>query len=135
MTNEEILEIIDKNRAGTIELIKTKDYGNDIIKETKMKVELGVDYKLLVGEEEYKKKESHPLPWGHWLEGYENLVITHKDKLYLRVANAEDIDSRYIKNGSPISTDEAEKLIGASKLKSSESKVYNIKFENIKQIN
>lgn len=135
MTREEVLKVIDEKRNGTIELVKTKDFGKGIIKETTMAVELGVDYKTLVEAKEYDSKERHPLPWGHWLEGYENLIIEHKDTYYLRVANPKTVGSRYVVEGVETDPETAEKLIAPSKLKSSESVIYNIKFENIKQIN
>lgn len=135
MTREEVLKVIDEKRNGTIELVKTKDFGKGIIKETTMTVELGVDYKTLVEAKEYDSKERHPLPWGHWLEGYENLIIEHKDTYYLRVANPKTVGSRYMVEGVETDPETAEKLIAPSKLKSSESVIYNIKFENIKQLN
>jgi hypothetical protein len=135
MTEEEILNIINEKRNGTIELVKTKDFGKGIIKETSMSVELGVEYKTLVEAKEYEAKEHHHLPWGHWLEGYENLIIEHKDSYYLRVSNAKTTGSRYMIDGVETDPETAEKLIAPSKLKSSESVVFNIKFENIKQIN
>lgn len=135
MTKEEILNIINEKRNGTIELVKIKDFGKGIIKETSMTVELGVEYKTLVEAKEYESKETHHLPWGHWLEGYENLIIEHKDAYYLRVANAKTAGSKYLINDVETDSETAEKLITPSKLKSSDSKVFNIKFENIKQIN
>ena len=135
MTREEVLKVIDEKRNGTIELVKIKDFGIGIIKETTMSVELGVEYKTLVEAKEYEAKEKHSLPWGHWLEGYENLIIEHKDAYYLRVANPKTIGSRYMVDGVETDPEAAEKLIAPSKLKSSESVVFNIKFENIKQIN
>ena len=134
MNREDILNIINDRRNGTIELVKTKDFGKGIIKETSMTVELGVEYKTLVEAKEYEAKESHSLPWGHWLEGYENLIIEHKDTYYLRVANPKTVGSRYVIDGVETDSETAEKLIPASKLKSSESKIYNIKFDNIKEI-
>lgn len=134
MNREDILNIINEKRNGTIELVKTKDFGKGIIKETSMTVELGVEYRTLVEAKEYAAKEKHSLPWGHWLEGYENLIIEHKDSYYLRVANPSVTGSRYVIDGVETDPETAEKLIPASKLKSSESKIYNIKFENIKEI-
>ena len=135
MLKEDVLNIINEKRNGTIELVKIKDFGKGIIKETTMTVELGVEYKTLVEAKEYEAKEKHSLPWGHWLEGYENLIIEHKDAYYLRVANPKTVGSRYVVNGVETDPEAAEKLIAPSKLKSSESVIYNIKFENIKQIN
>ena len=135
MNREDILNIINTKRNGTIELVKTKDFGKGIIKETSMTVELGVEYRTLVEAKEYESKTSHSLPWGHWLEGYENLIIEHKDSYYLRVANPNVTGSRYVIDGVETDPETAEKLIPASKLKSSESVIYNIKFENIKEIN
>lgn len=135
MVKEDVLNIINEKRNGTIELVKIKDFGKGIIKETTMTVELGVEYKTLVEAKEYEAKEKHSLPWGHWLEGYENLIIEHKDAYYLRVANPSVTGSKYVVNGVETDPETAEKLIAPSKLKSSESVIYNIKFENIKQIN
>lgn len=135
MVKEDVLKIIDSKRNGTIELVKTKDFGKGIVKETTMTVELGVEYRTLLEAKEYDSKERHPLPWGHWLEGYENLIIEHKDAYYLRVANPTVTRSRYMVEGVETDSETAEKLIAPSKLKSSESVIYNIKFENIKQIN
>lgn len=135
MVKEDVLKIIDSKRNGTIELVKIKDFGKGIIKETTMTVELGVEYRTLLEAKEYDSKERHPLPWGHWLEGYENLIIEHKDAYYLRVANPKTVGSKYLVEGVETDPETAEKLIAPSKLKSSESVIYNIKFENIKQIN
>ena len=134
MIKEDVLNIINEKRNGTIELVKIKDFGKGIIKETTMTVELGVEYRTLLEAKDYDSNEKHPLPWGHWLEGYENLIIEHKDSFYLRVANPNVTGSRYMVEGVETDSETAEKLIAPSKLKSSESVIYNIKFENIKEI-
>lgn len=131
MTTNEILDKVLTIRKGSwVRLIKSKDLGHGIIKYTSMVVRLGVIYSHIkrVG----KKATSGiggTLPWGEWF--INNLVISYKGELYLRVANSygKNTKSWYLKDGKEISKTMVEEIIGVEK--TSESAVYNIKFQNI----
>ena len=138
MTNQEILSKLAAVKNGKyISLTKVKDLGEGIKKESDMLIRLGVNYANMKVNE---GKQTGSLPWGHWVEGLENLAIEHKGQYYLRVTSvnpehpesgADVIATRYIKDGREISRDEVVAIIGESKAKSTPSTVYNIKFENI----
>lgn len=141
MNAQEILQKLQNTKKGTyVSLTKVKDLGNDIIKESDMRIRVGVSYKNL---KVNKDKEIQPLPWGKWVKGLENLVVEHKGNYYLRITstNPNDLEkasdviaTRYIQNGVEISKEEVINQIGEKKLASSSSMVYNIKFDNIIRI-
>ena len=141
MNAQEILQKLQNTKKGTyVSLTKIKDLGNDIIKESDMRIRVGVNYKNLKAN---KNKEIQPLPWGKWVKGLENLVVEHKGNYYLRITstNPNDLEkasdviaTRYIQNGKEISKEEVINKIGEKKLASSPSMVYNIKFDNIIRI-
>ena len=141
MNAQEILQKLQNTKKGTyVSLTKIKDLGNDIIKESDMRIRVGVNYKNLKAN---KDKEIQPLPWGKWVKGLENLVVEHKGNYYLRITstNPNDLEkasdviaTRYIQNGKEISKEEVINQIGEKKLTSSPSMVYNIKFDNIVRI-
>lgn len=138
MTNQEILEKLSHVRKGCyISLTKAKDLGNGILKESDMHIRLGVNYANMSIN---KDKQTGSLPWGHWVEGLENLALEHKGKYYLRVSSttpenpdsgADTIATRYYHNGVEVSREEALQIAEPKNTKSSSSPVYNIKFENI----
>ena len=138
MNAQEILQKLQNTKKGTyVSLTKVKDLGNDIIKESDMRIRVGVNYKNLKAN---KNKEIQPLPWGKWVKGLENLVVEHKGNYYLRITStnpndlekaSDVISTRYIQNGKEISKEEVINQIGEKKLTSSPSIVYNIKFDNI----
>lgn len=139
MTNQEILNKLAEVKKGRYaSLTKVKDLGHGIVKESDMVIRLGVSYANMAINE---GKQTGSLPWGEWVEGLENLVITHKGKYYLRVSaispenpenGAKVIATRYLRDGAEISREEVASIIGNEK--GSASAVYNIKFENIKRL-
>lgn len=141
MTNQEILSALGQTKKGRyINLSKVKDLGNGVVKESDMVIRLGVNYSNMKINE---NKETKSLPWGHWVEGLENLVIEHKGNYYLRITStnpqnpevgADVIATRYIKDGCEITKQEALALVGEKKMASRASCVYNIKFENITKL-
>lgn len=151
MRNEEILNALKNVKKGRyVSLRKIKDLGEGIVKESDMIIRLGVSYQNM-SINEGRTVES--LPWGHWLEGLENLVIEHtkKDKktgeestsYYLRVSStnpehpdngADVVATRYLRNGVIIPKEEVVAILGEKKITSSASAVYNIKFENIESL-
>lgn len=138
MTNQQILQKLANVKKGRyISLTKKKDLGQGIIKESDMRIRLGITFANMKVNE---NKEVGSLPWGQWVEGLENLVVEHKGNYYLRITttNPNDLESandviatRYIKDGELISKEEVVSLIGEKKLISKPSLVYNIKFDNI----
>ena len=136
MTNQEILNKLKEVKKGRyIKLIKVKDLGNSVIKESHMVIRLGVDYsKMSINE----NRVTGSLPWGVWEEGLENLVLSHKGNFYLRVSSktpenpdgADVINTKYFLGDKEITKEEA-LTISPTKRSSSASPVYNIKFENI----
>lgn len=136
MTNQEILmKLAEAKKGRYINLTKTKDLGQGIVKESDMVIRLGVSYANMQINE---NRQTGQLPWGKWVEGLENLVIEHKGNYYLRItstdpANPENgadvIATRYLMNGSEVSKQEVRALIGEEK--GGASPVYNVKFDNI----
>lgn len=134
MTNQEVFERIKEIKKGRyVALRKNKDLGNGVTKVSDMVIRLGVDYskmKINAG------RQTGSLPWGHWVPGYEQLVIEHKGVYYLRVASSYSKHGKaaYFLNGAEISRDHAASLIGERKMESKPLDVCNIKFENILDI-
>lgn len=136
MTNQEILTKLAEAKKGRyINLTKVKDLGQGIVKESDMVIRLGVAYSNMKINE---NRQTGKLPWGHWVEGLENLVIEHKGKFYLRISStdpanpesgADVVATRYLKDGAEITKHDVLTLIGEQK--GSASPVYNVKFENI----
>lgn len=136
MTNQEILmKLAEAKKGRYINLTKTKDLGQGIVKESDMVIRLGVSYANMQINE---NRQTGQLPWGKWVEGLENLVIEHKGNYYLRItstdpANPENgadvIATRYLMNGVEVTKQEVRALIGEEK--GGASPVYNVKFDNI----
>lgn len=136
MTNQEILAKLAEAKKGRyINLTKVKDLGQGIVKESDMVIRLGVAYSNMKINE---NRQTGKLPWGHWVEGLENLVIEHKGKFYLRISStdpanpesgADVVATRYLKDGAEITKHDVVTLVGEQK--GSASPVYNVKFENI----
>ena len=138
MTNQEILTRLAESKKGRyINLTKSKDLGQGIIKESDMVIRLGVAYANMQINED---RQTGQLPWGKWVEGLENLVVEHKGNYYLRITStdpanpesgADVIATRYLMNGQEISKEQVIAIVGETKLSGSASPVYNVKFENI----
>lgn len=133
-TNEILDKVLEIKKGSWVKLVKSKDLGMGITKYTSMVVRLGVAYSHIkrVGKTTSTSGEGK-LPWGEWK--IDNLVISHKGELYLRVANAytkATAKSWYVKDNKEISKAMVVELVGEQK--SSESAVYNIKFRNIVSI-
>ncbi len=138
MTNQEILTRLAESKKGRyINLTKSKDLGQGIIKESDMVIRLGVTYANMQINED---RQTGQLPWGKWVEGLENLVVEHKGNYYLRITStdpanpesgADVIATRYLMNGQEISKEQVIAIVGETKLSGSASPVYNVKFENI----
>lgn len=137
MTDQEIIRAMLKKKKGQyVSLKKEKDLGNGIKKITDMVIRLGVDYSNLKVNEN-RKDEIGSLPWGQWVKGLEGYVIEHKGNYYLRVTSSysNTTKSIYLLDGVEVSKEEVELKLPQSKLKSHESDVYNIKFQNIIELN
>ena len=138
MTNQEILNTLATVKKGRyISLTKVKDLGEGIVKESDMRIRIGVSYANMAVN---ANKQTGSLPWGTWVPGLENLVVEHKGNYYLRISSttpenpesgADTIATRYIRNGQQITKEEVVAIIGEKKVASRASMVYNIKFENI----
>lgn len=138
MTNQEILNTLATVKKGRyISLTKVKDLGEGIVKESDMRIRIGVSYANMSVNAD---KATGSLPWGTWVPGFENLVVEHKGNYYLRISSTtpSDVESgsdviatRYIRNGQQITKEEVVSIIGEKKMTSKPSLVYNIKFDNI----
>ena len=134
MTNNQILDQMGNVKKGKyVALKKKKDLGHGIVKISDLVIRLGVDYANMKVAE---GKEVGGLPWGHWVEGLEGLVIEHKGNYYLRVANSYSNNgkSTYLLNDQEISKEEVVAILGEKKVEGSQADVYNIKFENILEL-
>lgn len=138
MTNQEILTTLATVKKGRyISLTKVKDLGEGIVKESDMRIRIGVSYANMAVNAD---RQTGSLPWGTWVPGLENLVVEHKGNYYLRITSttpenpesgADVIATRYIRNGQQITKEEVVSIIGEKKMISKPSLVYNIKFDNI----
>lgn len=77
-------------------------------KETKGVYNFGTSYEKSVNNRLNKKGcpadfESEKRTWGHYLEGYTNKIVAHKESLYLHLSKVEGTKSetRYVVNGHP----------------------------------
>jgi len=135
MTTQEILNQMGNVKKGKyVSLKKKKDLGEGIEKISDIVIRLGVDYANMKVAE---GKEVGGLPWGKWVEGLEGLVIEHKGNYYLRVASSYSNNGKsiYLLNGNEISKEEVIAILGEKKVLSANPDVYNIKFENILELN
>lgn len=142
MENKEILTKLSSIKNGRyISVTKSKDLGNGVTKISKMVLRKGVRAGSTKLYDENHKPGS--LPWGHWVDGLENLVIEHKGNYYLRVTSktpenpesgADVISTRFVLNDMEISKDEAVLMVGEKKVEGKASPFYNIKFENILEL-
>ena len=138
MINQEILSTLATAKKGRyISLTKVKDLGEGIVKESDMRIRIGVSYANMAVNSD---KQTGSLPWGSWVPGLENLVVEYKGNYYLRITSttpenpesgADVIATRYIRNGQQITKEEVAAVIGEKKILSKPSLVYNIKFNNI----
>lgn len=135
MTTQEILNQMGNVKKGKyVSLKKKKDLGEGIEKISDLVIRLGVDYANMKAAE---GKQVGGLPWGKWVEGLEGLVIEHKGNYYLRVANSYSNNGKsiYLLNGNEISEEQVIAILGEKKVQSLNPDVYNIKFENILELN
>ena len=135
MTTQQILDQMGNVKKGKyVSLKKKKDLGEGIEKISDIVIRLGVDYANMKVAE---GKEVGGLPWGKWVEGLEGLVIEHKGNYYLRVASSYSNNGKsiYLLNGNEISKEEVIAILGEKKVLSANPDVYNIKFENILELN
>lgn len=121
-TLNKIIDIIDTLKKGaycTIEYIsdKSKKNGPSIQKHTIQTFRTGVTYANM---KVNANKVTGPLPWGHWVAGYENYLIEHKDNHYLRVTNSFNHTSKvqWLLNGQEVDGQELvnQKLISEKEL-------------------
>lgn len=138
MENQEILNRLNEFKNGRyLHLTKKKDLGQGVVKISEMVLRKGVK----AGNTSiYEDHQPGPLPWGHWVEGLENIVIEHKGNYYLRLTsktpenpegNSDTIATKYLLNGAEISKEEATSIVGEKKMEGKASPFYNVKFENI----
>lgn len=141
MNSVEILNKLATIKNGRyISITKSKDLGTGVSKISKMVLRKGVK----AGNTSlYADRQPGALPWGHWVEGLENLVIEHKGNYYLRVTSktpedpengADVISTEYILNGASISKEEAIAIVGEKKMEGKAAPFYNIKLDNILDI-
>lgn len=135
MTNQEILNKMGNVKKGRyVSLKKKKDLGEGIEKISDLVIRLGVEFANMKINE---GREVGSLPWGHWVEGLEGLVIEHKGNYYLRVTSSYSNNGKsiYLKDGQEISKEAVIALLGEKKVLGQAADVYNIKFENILELN
>jgi len=135
MEKEEILSRLKNVKKGRyVSLQKKKDLGEGFTKISDLVIRLGVNYANMKINE---GRTTGSLPWGHWVEGLENLVIEHKGNFYLRVTSAysKNGKSAYYYNGKPVDKSFVIERLGEKKVASNNPDVYNIKFENILELN
>lgn len=134
METKKAFDAINGIKKGRyVSLVRKKEYKQGVTRITKDVVRLGVDYskmKINAG------RETKSLPWGHWVEGYEGLVIEHKGNHYLRVTSSysDKASCKFFADGAEISSAEASSIIGESEVRPSRKDVFDVRFDNILSI-
>ena len=90
MTLQEIIQKIEGIKKGVFTTITqittkkpTKDFKDAIIeKHTQTVIRMGISYQNM---KQNQNRITGKLPWGQWMAGYENYLIEHKEKVYLRL--------------------------------------------------
>lgn len=140
-TNIILNQLANIKKGSYLKLKKVKHYKNGVDKVSDLVIRLGINYgNIKAVQEKLNGREVGSLPWGHYLKGYEGLVIEHTNKkgetkYYLRVANdyLDRNKSYYYLNGNEISREEAIAIEGEKQIKGSGESpdVYNIEFSNL----
>lgn len=128
-------------KGSYLKIKKVKHFKNGVNKISDLVIRLGVKYgNIKKVQEKLNGREVGSLAWGHYLEGYEGLVIEHTNKkgetkYYLRVANdyLDRNKSYYYLNNKEISKDEAILIEGEKQINGNGQSpdVYNIEFNNL----
>lgn len=150
MLEKEILNVIENTKKGTYvriehKSVKTplKEHKGDLIEKYSITIgRLGCDYQNLKDTQqkitEGVIEPNGQLKWGHWREGYVNLIIDHKEKSYLRVSTSQvhHTTSKWYLNGVETTKQWLieNKYISESKATSNITSVFNIEFSNIIKI-
>lgn len=90
MTLQETFKLIEIIKKGAFTKISQKTtkkplakYADSTIeKYTDLVVRMGISYPNM---KQNQNRVTGPLPWGKWMAGYENYLIEHKGKVYLRL--------------------------------------------------
>lgn len=138
-----------KSRKGQIVSLVTekqlklrKGIEGNLTKLSKFQARAGVNYDNIQNVKEARESGNLPsqnmgLPWGEWDEF--PYTIRHKGSLYYRFSALHNKNSpksvSYLWNGQEISEEEAKAIALASEFKPSKSEVFNLKEENIREIN
>lgn len=134
MQKDELLNKIRQIKKGSyVSVTKESNLDKGIRKVSRLVVRLGVNYSKMKASE---GKEVGKLPWGNWVEGYENLLIEHKGNTYLRVSNSytKGNKSEYYLGKKKITKEIANYLLDGKLAKNVESPVYNINISDIKYL-
>lgn len=138
MTLQETFKLIETIKKGAFTkisqrttkkpLAKYKD--STIEKYTDLVVRMGISFQNM---KQNQNRITGPLPWGQWMAGYENYLIEHNGKVYLRLYTDDihSVKSVWYLNGKETTKQylEENKIIG--KKSSKDSHCYNILIDNI----
>lgn len=106
----------------------------EITKSTSGTVRLGVSYANM---QRNVDKEIGPLPFGQWVENYENLIIENKGKYYLRVYTTENpyhTKVAYTMNGENYTKQDLIDMGALKPSKPNENGLFNINIDSIVSI-
>lgn len=136
---------------GTIATLKTekecktrKTAGNiSVTKVSTFQCRIGVNYENIQAVKEKRAEgilpeENQGLPWGRWVDGLFPYVIEHNGTFYFRCSTVNNNyvpEVRYFKNAVEISKDEAKLLCLASEFTEKTGDCFNIKVDNILEVN
>ncbi len=106
--------------------------GDLVEKRVTMVARAGVSYANMTGAPE----NPGPLPWGEWVPGYENRLIRHNGKMYVRVANPRPGTVEFFVNGNPVDKEIA--LANAVATEKKETNVaplvINVDLDNVEEL-
>lgn len=123
-TNAIIMKLNNKNNGQFFKIswmsdvpitASAKAHGQVVYKYTTGTVRKGINYanqkSVQMKVQNEGKVLTHELPWGHYVEGYEGLLIEHKGKTYVRLYTTPNkFKSQFFLNGRPIEREELKKL-------------------------
>ena len=135
MELQEIINKVEENKKGAFIHLEYKSLPKTKTNDTVEKITVG-GYRLGItyaNMERNANKETGSLPWGHWLANYENYIIEHCDKHYLRIYEGTiKAVTKWLLNGKETTKEEliANGIIAEPKAKQFNG-CFNVPIQNI----
>jgi hypothetical protein len=136
-------------RKGQIVTVSTKRPAKvrkgspELIKVSKFQCRVGVTYDNMAAVKEKRANGDLPavnagLPWGEWIVGFENYLISHKGEIYVRCSKLNSnykSQSQFFIDGQEVSHEVADQyLLASEKNKDADIDVFNIKLSSVVEL-